>query len=331
MKNAYQITGVRQTYGDIIALNIDDYCVSANIITALVGPNGSGKSTLMDLFAFVSKPVEGEIRYYDREIKSGGDEILRRNVGYVQQKPYLMNTTVAKNIELGLKLRKVDKLERSRRASKIMDEFDISYLEHRRACELSGGEIQKVAIARAIILEPEVLILDEPFSHLDSKFNSELEKWLRQKGKDGEQTIIFSTHDQWQAQRLADRICSLIDGFLVPASIINLYYGKIDTSKALFITDKLSIHIPEQIKSGSKLLIESTHIVLSRHGLQSSMRNMFKGAVKSIKEEDGQIHLNVEAGELFRIIITAQAFSELAVNIGELVWVGFKSTAIRVF
>lgn len=331
MKAAYELLDIEYAYNGVVALKIDTYQVASESITAMVGPNGSGKSTLMNILAFINKPAKGTVRFFGSQVENNNQKIYRSRVGFVQQKPYLLNMSVFKNIELGLKLRKVDKFTRLESTRNIIEKFGLGPLESRRAHELSGGEAQKVAIARAMVLQPDVLVLDEPFSHLDKRFKQVLEELLRAIKHEARQTIIFSTHDQLLAQTLADNICSLIDGHLVPASVINLYTGIIDESKGLFVTDKLNIHIPGSIKSGSKLCVESTHLVLSKSVLKSSMRNSFQGMVKSIKDEDGQIHINVVAGEEFHAIITKDALNELAVNAGDSIWVSFKSTALRVY
>jgi len=331
MTIAYKLSDIEFSYDSSPVIKLDKYSIEEASVTAIVGPNGAGKSTLLNMLAFIDTPSHGHIDFFGRKAFVENYLSLRRHVGYVQQKPYLLNTSVFKNIEIGLKLRKVGKKERFGRVVEIIEQLGIGDLAHRRAHELSGGEMQKVAVARAMILEPKVLIFDEPFSHLDDAFKNELEGMIRTIKNDCKQTIIFSTHDQIQAQVLADQICSLVDGHAVPISVINLFNGKVDEKNNLFVTDKIAIPIPANIKKGARLSVESTQLVLSKKELESSMRDMFHGKIKSLKDENGQIHVVVDAGEKFHAIITLSALYELNINVGDKIWVSFKSTAVRVF
>ncbi|MFQ5659400.1 MAG: ABC transporter ATP-binding protein [Gammaproteobacteria bacterium] len=330
MNPVYELNGLEQVYGDVLALKLESYSIASGRTTALVGPNGSGKSSMLDLLAFIHPPVKGRIRFLGKAADPNNYPHLRRQIAYLQQKPYLFNTTVEKNIELGLKLRGVPKQARDQRTEEIIEEFGFSLLKERRAHELSGGEIQKIAIARAMVLQSPVLLMDEPFSHLDRVFRNKLEQLLRDTTQQGDQTVIFSTHDQLQAQRLADSVCSLIDGHVVQTLVINLFSGAIDKYRNIFDTGKIQIHIPPGYRAGNRLAIDCTHLVLSRHELESSMRNSFYGCIRSMTEEAGQIHVSVDAGELFHAIITPDALTELAVNVGESIWVSFKSTAVSI-
>jgi len=329
MIQAYQLKGVEFAYGDEVALRIGEYAIEQNAITALLGANGSGKSTLLNLLAFITAPSQGEICFFSEQVLNA--QALRRQTAYVQQNPYLFNYTVLQNIELGLKLRGVAKQLRRTRAETLALTLNLQELLSKRAHELSGGEIQKVAIARALVLQPRVLILDEPFTHLDKESRSDIENLLCAIGDAGSQTIIFSTHDQLQAQRLASHVCSLEKGQIRPLPLMNTFRGKVDTMNGIFDTGSLQIQIPTTIKSGTQMAIESTHLVLSKDKLKSSMRNQFRGRVKSLQEVNGEIHVIVEAGESWHAIITHAALNELNINIGEQIYLSFKSSAVQVF
>jgi tungstate transport system ATP-binding protein len=331
MTGAYQLHGIEYAYGDEPVLRINDYVIEQNAVTALVGANGSGKSTLLNLLAFVTTPSRGEMHFFGKQVLNGKAQELRRQTAYVQQKPYLFNFTVFQNIELGLKLRGMALQLRRVRVEAQAATLKLSDLLEKRAHELSGGEIQKVAIARALVLEPRVLILDEPFSHLDKGSKADITTLLRGIAESGSQTIIFSSHDQLQAQQLADHVCSLGQGRIMPRLLINTFSGRLDVETGVFDTGKLAIYIPSAITAGSQLAIESTHLVLSKDKLESSMRNQFRGRVKSLQEAYGEVHVIVEAGESWHVIITHAALSELNINLGEEIWLSFKSSAVHIF
>lgn len=331
MIQAYQLKGIEYAYGDEIALRIGEHAIEQNAVTALLGANGSGKSTLLNLLAFITMPTRGELYFFNERVSNGQAQGLRRQIAYVQQKPYLFNYTVLQNIELGLKLRGIDKSLRHARTEALALRLNLQDLLQKRAHELSGGEIQKVAIARALVLQPRVLILDEPFTHLDKESKADIENLIRAIGDAGAQTIIFSTHDQLQARHLASHVCSLDKGQIRPLPLMNTFRGKVDTVNGIFDTGKLQIQIPTMIKSGSQMAIESTHLVLAKDKLKSSMRNQFQGRVKLLQEVDGEIHVIVEAGESWHAIISHAALNELNINIGEQIYLSFKSSAVQVF
>jgi molybdopterin-binding protein len=331
MSAAYHLNEVRFRYGGRDALNIDQLKLTANRISAIVGPNGAGKTTLLNLLAFLESPLTGNITFFGAPYGKLENLKLRRRVGLVQQNPYLLRGTVLANVELGLKLRGVDKAERTDCAMDVLAQMRLSAKAQVSAAQLSGGEAQKVAIGRILVLEPEVLLLDEPFTYLDRGVIDELEVLLATIRDNRSQTVIFTTHDQLRAQALADSIHSIVDGRVIPASLINLYRGQLQSDNHVFDTGKLAITVPEKIRSGDRIAIEPIHIVLSATALQSTMRNAFEGRITALREQDGQVQVTVEAGERFHATITHASLEDLNLGIGKQVWVSFKSSAVRVF
>jgi len=326
---AYELRDARFDYGADPVLRIDELHIASAGITALVGPNGSGKSTLLNHLAFLAWPGRGSLHFFDSEIGATDFKQCRRRVGYVQQKPYLFHASVWDNIELGLKIRGMEKAARRELLQKIIQEFDLDGIADRQAQGLSGGEAQKVALARALVLRPEVLILDEPFNNLDKGFRLLLEDCLRELVKHDAATVILTTHDQFLAQTLADQVFNLIDGHLLPLAAMNLFTGR--SAGDRFITGKLEIVIPPHLPAGSRLAIEANQLVLSKEPLESSMRNRFQGRILRLADENFWIHVTIDAGEQFHAVITPAALKDLGVSIGETVWVSFKSTSVHVF
>ncbi|MFT5131568.1 MAG: molybdopterin-binding protein [Gammaproteobacteria bacterium] len=331
MSQLYRLRNIEYAYGDEVVLRIDEYSIEQNAINALVGSNGSGKSTLLNLLAFITLPSRGELSYSNELVIEGNTQALRRHTAYVQQKPYLFNFTVLQNIELGLKLRGMGKQSRRERAEAQALKLNLQDLLSKRAHELSGGEVQKVAIARALVLNPPVLILDEPFSHLDRQSRIDIEFLLHGLGESGSQTVIFSTHDQIQAHKLAEYVCSLEKGKIRQRLQMNTFNGRVDANRGVFDTGKLQIQLASTIKTGTQIAIDSSHLVLSKDVLKSSMRNHFQGRITSMQEANGEIHVIVDAMESWHVSITQSALNELNINIGETVWLSFKSTAVQVF
>lgn len=333
MKNLYQLKNISFNYG-----SSSDFCLSGiNVdlkksnITAIVGPNGSGKTSLLNILSFLSYPNEGMLIYDGITLDKGNNGQFKKRVGYVQQNPYLLRGTVFKNIELGLKLKHVDKDTRVEKVLEVMQLLGVSKLSERSAGSLSGGEAQKVAIGQVLALEPEVLILDEPFSHLDKKSIDELEQLILTLKNKFKKTIVFTTHDQVQAQCLADDVYSVIKGKVVEAHLDNIFNGIFDSGANTFDIGKLSISLPDGIRQAEQISIDPKQIVISKEKLDSSMQNSFIGKITGMNEEQGQIKLSVNIGKQIQAIITHKAFEKLKLSIGNDVWISFKSSSIVIF
>ena len=331
MKSLYQLKNITFNYGT--DFNLVDVCVDidkSNII-AIVGPNGSGKTSLLNILSFLKFPHAGTLIYNEKELALDNFEKFRKTVGYVQQSPYLLRGTVFKNIELGLKLKKINKALRAKKVSEVMQLLGINKLSNRNARNLSGGEAQKVAIGQVLALDPDVLIFDEPFTHLDKDSIDELEQIVLKLKDELEKTIILTTHNQYQAQWLADDVYSVIKGKVFEYQMINLFSGCIDFENNAFNTGKQLIIIPEDINNAEHIAIDPKQIVISRNKIDSSMQNSFQGKVTGMAEVNGQVKVSIESDEEFQAIVTHKALEELSLTIGPEVWISFKSSSILVF
>ncbi|MEX2517633.1 MAG: ABC transporter ATP-binding protein [Gammaproteobacteria bacterium] len=330
---AYSLAAVQHYYpgSTAPALHIDALNIPANRVTALIGPNGAGKSTLLQMLAFAVAPGRGEIRFQDQAVDMNELLPVRRRVALVPQNPYLLHMSVAANIEIGLKLRGMPAAQRRVLALTVMEQLNIAALATRPAQLLSGGEAQKVALARALVLEPEVLLFDEPFTYLDKTIVHEFEQLIMTIRENRAQTIIFSSHDQLRATALADEILTLLNGRLAPTSLVNHFQGCLDSSCAEFDTGRIIIHVAAETPPGEHLAVAANQIALSRAPLESSMRNSLSGRITGLHESHGQVRVSVQAGELFQVIITRQALAELQLHLGEEVYMSFKSSAVTVF
>jgi ABC-type sugar transport system ATPase subunit len=213
----YLLKNIQFSYFDKKILDIKQHAFEHGKIAALVGANGAGKSTLLGLLSLILNPELGEIEFSGAKVTENNQAILRKSVGLVQQNPYLIKGSVIKNIELGLKFRHVKPVVREARAREMLRLLKIENLADRSVKSLSGGEAQKVAIGRMLVLDPEVILLDEPFTHLDSEFVEEFEALLKQLRDKQNKTVIFTTHNQTQAKVLSDQVFSIVDGYLTEA------------------------------------------------------------------------------------------------------------------
>ncbi len=181
---------------------------------AVVGPNGAGKSTFLLALARLLKPRRGQIVYDGKSLSQWNELEYRRKISFVFQSPLLMDMTVEQNVALGLKFRGTPKEETRERVGKRMKQLGIESLSKRRASQLSGGEAQRVSLARAFVLEPELLLLDEPFAALDPPTRAQLIEDLSILLKEDHRTAVFVTHNLSEATRLSRRIAVLVGGKL---------------------------------------------------------------------------------------------------------------------
>lgn len=330
MSAAITIKNLSYKYADENIISIDQYEFEDGKSHVLVGPNGSGKTTLLNIMSLLSRPDRGEIALLGEVVNNDNRLSLRKRIGYVQQRPYLFNMTVFDNIAIGLKLRKINKQLRKARTDNIIEQLNIANLRNKRGHELSGGEMQKVVLARTLILEPEILILDEPFTYLDKRFASELENLLCNIREHRSQTVIFSTHDHLRAHLLGDHVCSLVNSRLIDESSVNLFHGKYLPDKSVFDTGKIQINIGEREGDINIIAVEPEEIVLSNQSLDSSMRNRFQGYVTGLASHEDRVDVSINAAETFQVMISKNALEELEIDVGSKVWMSFKSSAVKI-
>ncbi len=196
------------------ALRVDSLDIQRGETLAVVGPNGAGKSTLLLALAHLLKPASGEIKYGGKYLREWDDLEYRRKIAFVFQDPLLMDMPVEDNVALGLKFRGVDKAEMRVRAETWMKAMGVDSLAKRRAGQLSGGEAQRVSLARAFVLDPELLLMDEPFSAVDPQTRGQLMKDLAELLAHEHRTTIFVTHNLKEAAQMGDRVAVVIGGKL---------------------------------------------------------------------------------------------------------------------
>jgi len=195
-------------------LRVDSLDLQRGETLTVVGPNGAGKSTLLLALARLVWPSHGDILYDGKSLKDWDELVYRRKVSFVFQAPLLMDMTVEQNVALGLKFRGIQKEETRARAGKWMKQLGVESLSKRRAGQLSGGEAQRVSLARALVLEPELLLLDEPFSALDPPTRAKLLDDLSALLTENQRTAVFVTHNLGEAAKLSHRIAVIVGGVL---------------------------------------------------------------------------------------------------------------------
>jgi sulfate transport system ATP-binding protein len=211
MTDAIIVRGANKHYGDFAALDNVDFVVPSGSLTALLGPSGSGKSTLLRAIAGLDLPDTGTITINGRDVT--GVPPQRRGIGFVfQHYAAFKHLTVRDNVAFGLKIRKKPKAEIKEKVDNLLEVVGLAGFQTRYPNQLSGGQRQRMALARALAVDPEVLLLDEPFGALDAKVREDLRAWLRRLHDEVHVTTVLVTHDQAEALDVADRIAVLNKG-----------------------------------------------------------------------------------------------------------------------
>ena len=211
MTDAIIVRGANKHYGDFAALDNVDFEVPSGSLTALLGPSGSGKSTLLRAIAGLDLPDTGTITINGRDVTQIAPQ--RRGIGFVfQHYAAFKHLTVRDNVAFGLKIRKRPKAEIKEKVDNLLEVVGLSGFQTRYPNQLSGGQRQRMALARALAVDPQVLLLDEPFGALDAKVREDLRAWLRRLHDEVHVTTVLVTHDQAEALDVADRIAVLNKG-----------------------------------------------------------------------------------------------------------------------
>ena len=318
----------------------------------ILGPSGSGKTMLLELIAGMWPLDSGKIYMDNQDITMFPPE--KRGIGFVYQNYMLFpHKTVFENIAFGLKVKKVAKEEIKTRVNEMMDLLKISHLADRLPRTLSGGEQQRTALARALIIYPKILLMDEPLSALDRKTRDELMQELKEIHRKFDVTLVHVTHNFDEALMLADRIAIMRNGeisqvgtsteiFRHPADKFvadfvgaeNIIEGiaKKDGAKITIVdTGNISIYSTEQKEGHVHITVRPEDIILSTQKVETSARNVFKGQIKEIVDTGALIKLTIDVGEPLVVFLTRQSFLDMELNIGKSVWTYFKATAVHVF
>ena len=205
------VRNVGKRFGSFVALDNINLEVETGSLTALLGPSGSGKSTLLRCIAGLETPDEGEILISGEDVTESAPQ--KRGVGFVfQHYAAFKHMTVAKNIAFGLEVRKRPQEEIDKRVEELLELVQLQGLAKRFPAQLSGGQRQRMGLARALAVDPEVLLLDEPFGALDARVRKELRAWLRRLHDGTHTTTVIVTHDQEEAMEVADQIVLMNKG-----------------------------------------------------------------------------------------------------------------------
>ncbi|HWO41901.1 MAG TPA: ABC transporter ATP-binding protein [Candidatus Eisenbacteria bacterium] len=242
------------TYGSAAVLTIPSLAVEPGETLAIIGPNGAGKSTLLRVMGLLQSPTGGRIVFRSEEVTRENEPLIRRRMASVFQQPLLLNHTLYYNAALGLRLRGLGRGQIAERIDPWLERLGIAHLASRPARTLSGGEAQRASLARALALDPELLLLDEPFSSLDAPTRETLLLDLQQILRETGITTAFVTHDLHEARLLGNRVGVLHRGKLLQLGSSDQVFARPCTEEVAAIVG-VANRIPATVESAENGLI----------------------------------------------------------------------------
>lgn len=341
-----ELNGVSINYGDTAVLRDVNLRVKEGEVLGVIGPTGSGKTTLIRVIDLLVEPSAGEITFMGSRIKSRVD--VRRRIGVVFQNTPVFRGTVHDNVVYGpsLRGRRPDRTE----VAGVLEMVGLDGYGERRASELSGGERQRLALAQALINEPDVLLLDEATANLDPLSREKIEGVIDDLR--GEVAVVFTTHNLLQGQMMADRIAILnrtimhegrpSEIFRKPAnSFVAEFVGAKNVLKGFSSVNGDGVSVIEckgiQVYSSTPAhgkvtaTIRPEDITVSFKPRDSSALNQLMGTVTGVRETGPLYSLQIACGgEVLTVYMTRKSFKDMAIKIGGEVWIEFKASAVHI-
>ncbi|GAB4278285.1 MAG: ABC transporter ATP-binding protein [Deferrisomatales bacterium] len=327
--NAYRAEGLRVVRGGREVVRVERLAVPAGGLLALVGPNGSGKTSLLEVLAFLRPRAGGRLWFFGQEV--GPAAPAAREVGYLPQSPYLFDRPVAANVAWALRTQGLRGAALADRVAEALEQVGLTPLADRRATRLSGGEAQRLALARVLALEPRVLLLDEPLNHLDAASRDRIEEVVARWRRDRGTTVVLATHDVAQARRLGAEVWRVEGGQARPGGPDNVFRGRPEGAGSdVFAAGPLRL-VVEPLPAETRVVeVDPREIVLSREEVPTSCRNRMRGTVVRAEAANGEVWVTVDCGAPLVAVVTQASWRRLGLTVGEEAVASFKATAVRV-
>jgi tungstate transport system ATP-binding protein len=351
-----EVAGLNHSYGERKVLQDLNLGIGKGEVFALIGPTGAGKTTLLRIIDLLEVPGAGQIYFDGKCIPRSGKQRLeiRRRMSFIHQKPQVFNLSVYDNVACGLRWRREGKNKIAEKVDHILEMVGLEGYRNRNARTLSGGEAQRVALARSLVLEPEVLLLDEPTANLDPVSTAKIEQLISYVAKRHNTTMIMATHDMSQGQQLADRIGVLLAGRLAQTGnatdvfrspqneqvahfvgMENIMQGVISASNEGIVMVNIGDDALQAVSSypvGKEVYacIRPEDITLALSRTQSSARNSFLAKIMRVTTLGPLSRVEIDCGFRLVALVTRISAEELNLQEGSEVYATFKATGVHI-
>jgi tungstate transport system ATP-binding protein len=352
-----ELRDLRVDRGGVRVLDVPAFRIGEGELVALLGPNGSGKTTLLLSMMGLLPREAGRLLWRGAEVATEREALAtRRRMAMILQEPLLFDDTVAGNVAAGLRLRGLPRAEVRARVGATLERLELAALARRSARTLSGGEARRVSLARALVLEPELVLLDEPFANLDARTREGITDGLERTLRETRTAAVLVTHDPTEALRLSDRIAVMHGGAIVqsgsPVEVVNAPASELVAScvgmetvlegvvaraaggELVASVAGREIHALGEASAGETIYccIRPEHVTVEtadRSGTTSA-RNVFPARVASIAPVGPYLKVKLDCGFPLVASVTAESFAALGLARGTAVFASFKATAIHV-
>ncbi len=334
----YSLDKLTKSYNGRPILDIDRLELEAGRIYGLLGPNGAGKTTLLNILGFLDQPTSGHLDFLGRAVRFHETALqpLRKEVVVLDQYPVLFTTSVYKNLEFGLKVRRVERGERERLIDEVLELVDMVSFKHAPAHTLSGGETQRIALARALALSPKVFLCDEPTASVDVENQATIIALLKEINETKKISILFTTHDRLLAAGLAHHTLVLNGGRLVTTSYENTFPCTIealsDKEARCHLPGNTFILLPSSaLEPGapiSRIFIDPEKIRLNAVDKAPDSSPRLQGKVVQLMEEAARIRAVINVGFLVTVLLKREQYDALRPAIGASVTVSISEGAV---
>jgi tungstate transport system ATP-binding protein len=348
-------TDIVRKYGDRTVLEVESFEVPPGDTVALLGPSGSGKSTLSLIIGLLDKQTSGTVKY-DERVVTVDDKLGREQVTAVFQRPFLMRGTVEDNVAYGLRLRGVDGSKRSALVAEGLERVGLAGYQDRSAMTLSGGEAQRVALARGLVLKPRLLLLDEPLASLDPLVKRQVIDVFLDVLNDGSVSVLYVTHDQNEAFMVAEHVAVMRSGRIVSSGTIDevmglpndpwlaTFFGMADVIEGRVVASQdgltsvecsgVTIQATGSQPVGTELVLgvrpEDVTIYCGNPPEGGSARNVFAGTIVNVSPIGSLWRVDTRVADDVDVTasVSRASFRDMKLAEGDRVHVSFKASAV---
>lgn len=321
----YRAEKLRRVHGQRTVLNIENMVIEPRKIYTLIGPNGAGKTSLLKILAFLDRQTDGSLYFFDKRVEGGEKQLigLRRQVVLLDQNPIMFTGSVRENVAFGLRVRKVPSAEQRRRVAEALELVGMTSFIDYNARGLSGGETKRVALARALVLQPEVLLCDEPTANVDNENQEIILRIIERINREHKTSIIFSTHYLSQGQRLAHHSLLLQYGQLSDIVSENIFRATMvdrrSDSLTCQLTGQLTLILPTGVWPADdpavKVRIDPESIELNPDKGKAN-GNYLDGHIIGLAQDSGRIRITIDIGVKLVLFLAMDRYREERPTIG---------------